>query len=305
MAGLKETLCNIYDARPFRREKMKPKARKGEEPQAEEWRFDVRQPFLSMAVGTTAERFFEVARVADLHSGFLPRFALVVPPETPGAPRPLGEFTETLQEQRDAVVARLQALRAGTINLRADSEVLPRFNQYVAAVEAESRSAPNPNLVAIVGSRVTWMALHVAMLLAVADGTQRFALPHLLRGIKIAEGWRHTAIQTLGALTPSQFERRAARVVQLVTQKGEISRRDVMRALHISKRDMDDLQATVNERGELLVETRQTSTGSSIWFRAPQAVTVSQVSPRGFSTTIPPTSTQPSTNGTEEGEWTA
>src|SRR5207249_1338753 len=26
MAGLKETLCHIYDARPFRREKMKPKA---------------------------------------------------------------------------------------------------------------------------------------------------------------------------------------------------------------------------------------------------------------------------------------
>ena len=45
-----------------------------------EWKFDVRAPFLSLAVATTPERFSEVTRPGDLYSGFLARFAPVVPP---------------------------------------------------------------------------------------------------------------------------------------------------------------------------------------------------------------------------------
>jgi hypothetical protein len=287
MGGLKETLCNVYDGRPFHREKMKPKGDKAGTVKADEWRFDVRKPFLAMAVATTMERFSEVARVGDLHSGFLPRYALVLPPEQSGGTRPLTELTEASEQLRQVLVGRLSELWAQAVKLQIAPEVLNRFNQYVADMEDEARAAPNPNLVAIVGARIVWMALRVAMLLAVADdsqwtdGTRFVTMPHLLRGIVLAEGWRRSAIQMLGALAPSQFERRAGRVVQLVAQKKEIARRDIMRALHISKRDMDDLQATLAERGEVIVEHRQLPTGQSIWYRAPRVSQVSQVSPRG------------------------
>jgi hypothetical protein len=100
------------------------------------------------------------------------------------------------------------------------------------------------------------------MLLAVADGTQRIALPHLLRGIDITERWRASAIGVLGGLAPSKFEQQAAHLVNLVIAKGEagISRRDAIRALKLSKREVTDLEATLEERGEISI-TRVTAGG--------------------------------------------
>lgn len=275
MAGLKETLLNVYDGRPFHREKMKPKkSRDGGEPPEEEWRFDVREPFLSIAVATTEERFSDVARVNDLHSGFLPRFGFELPPEEPSARKPISELTQEMEQEGTKLLDRLRHIREAPIHLACAQDVFERFDRYVADLEAEAGQAPDRNLVAIVGARVSWMGLRVAMLLAVADGTQRVGLPHLLRGIELAERWRHNALRVLGGLAPSKFERSAARVVQLVGRKETgMSRRDVMRALKINRRDMDELQSTLEERGELMVERHMTSGGVSVWFSVPKVVT--------------------------------
>jgi uncharacterized protein DUF3987 len=282
MAGLKEVLCDVYDGRPFKREKMRPKRSEGGAPKDEEWRYHIRRPFLSLAVATTEERFFEVARVSDVHSGFLPRFAFVLPPGKPGERKKLREMDPALEREREDLAARLRTLAATPIDLSCAPEVFARFDRYSADLEAEAQAAPDGSLVGIVGSRISWMAWRVGMLLAAADGTQRMAAPHLLRGIEMAEGWRHAALRVLGALAPSKFEKRAARLVQLVEHKGGLSRRDAMRALRISKREMDELQATLEERGEIRVAGRQVPGGMSVWY-TPQVSQVSQVSPGAFS----------------------
>jgi hypothetical protein len=262
MGGLKELLCNVYDARPFRREKMKPKAKEGQVLKADEWKYDVREPFLGQAVGTTMQRFMEIARINDLHSGFLPRYAFVVPDGPPGEPKDLGELTRDIEDARDRLAKELVDLTYADIRLTCEPAVFARFNRYTRELEDEARGAPDTNLVAIVGSRISWMALRVAMLLAVVDGSHRIALPHLLRGIAMAERWRHTALDILSSLAPSKFEQSASRVVALVNAKGAggIGRQAVMRALKLSRREMDDLEATLGERGEVRV-VRLESTG--------------------------------------------
>jgi hypothetical protein len=266
MAGLKESLCNVYDGRPFRREKMRPKANGDEAPKDEEWRYNIREPFLSLAVATTQERFAEVARASDLHSGFLPRFAVVLPPSRRGPRLSLREMNPSLQQERDHLVVRLQAIAANPIGLSCEQDVFARFDRYGADLEREAEVAANGNLVAIVGSRVSWMAWRIAMLLAVADTSHRLALPHLLRGIEIAEGWREAALRVFGSLAPSKFERQATRLTQLTEQRGSISRRDAMRALRLKSREMDELQGSLAERGEIRIERRLTAGGESIWY---------------------------------------
>src|SRR5262249_39747686 len=142
---------------------------------------------------------------------------------------------------------------------------------------------PNSELVAITGDRCAWMAMRAAILLAAADGTDRVALPHLLRGIQWAESLRHNAIATLGGLAPSRFERLAARVVQRVDEKGEISRRDLMNALHLNLRDVGEIEATLVARGQIRVAPRATQTRPSIWYRSVKSSQSSQSSPRPFS----------------------
>lgn len=271
MAGLKECLCDVYDSRPFKREKMKPRAAAGqEESKQDEWRFNIREPFLSLLVGTTEERFFEVARPSDVNSGYLPRFAYVLPSGEARPSRPITELDVGTEQQRDSLAAELGEMAGRDIRLSATQEALARFNQYVADLEAEARGAPNRDLVAIVGSRISWMALRIAELLAVADTSQRIALPHLLRGMEVAEGWRQNAIRLLGGLAPSKFERRAQRLLQLVERVGAggMSRRDAMRSLKANKREMDDLEVTLDQRGELRVEQRVTAGGASTWYTA-------------------------------------
>lgn len=268
MAGLKETLCNVYDARPFRREKMKPRETEVKPMKDGDWKYDVREPFLSQAVATTEERFTEVARVADVHSGFLVRYGIVLAPTTPVARQPIRAMDSELERERDRLVARLRAVADGDIRLACQQAVFARFDQYTAEIEEEAKSAPDGSLVGIVGSRITWMALRIAMLLAVGDETNRVAVPHLLRGIEIAEGWRHNALKVLGALAPSKFERRATRLVGLVERKGEegIARREAMRALKASAREMNDLETTLGEREEIRLATKQTPGGPSRWY---------------------------------------
>jgi len=269
MTGLKEALMNVYDGRPFRREKMRPKGTKDSPTKDDDWKFDVRAPFLSMAVATTEERFADVARVNDVHSGFLARFGIVLPGKDLPERKPVRAIDHLVEELRAKLVAELAAMvKLDSIQLSCSEEAFARFNQYVTDLESEAERAPDRNLVALVGARISWMGMHIAMLLAVADTTQRVTLPHLLRAILITEAWRHNALKVLGSLAPSKFERRIARVVQRVERAGErgLSRRDAMRAIRASKREMDDIEATVRERGDFKVHTVATSGGPSIHY---------------------------------------
>jgi hypothetical protein len=261
MAGFKELLCHVYDSRPFRRERMKPKTAKGQEAEDADWRYDVKEPFLNFAGATTPERFYEVARVEDLHSGYLPRHLLVVPPKDHRSGGVVEERSAVLDRAQGVLVTRLRALAQDPITLTMDEQAYKRFNRYQRAVEDEAQDAPHPSLALIVGSRCTWMALRAAMLLAVADGTQRLSLPHLLRGIDEGETWRQTALDIFGRLAPSKFERLATRVVDLVVRKGTVNRRDVMQILRLSKRDMDDLEGTLDQRGDIHVEVKPRPNG--------------------------------------------
>lgn len=253
MAGLKEQLCDIYDGRRFRREKM---IRAG---QAEQWKYDIKAPFLSIMAGTTLERFVDVARVEDVHSGFLPRWIFVTADGPPGEHREIGEFTEAMRLEQLALVDYLKAIQRTPIHLRVDRVVFDRFNAYTRDLEAEARAAPHSNLIGIVGARLSWTAFRAAVLLAVAEGTAdddgvtHVSLPHLFRGIDLAETWRHGAIELLSSLAPSKFERYASRLVALVRAHPNLTRRSAMRSLRVSKKLMTDLEETVEERGEVIV----------------------------------------------------
>lgn len=209
--------------------------------------------------------------------------AFVLPPAMPSARRPIRELDPALEAERDRLADQLRAVIETDVHLTAEPSVLRRFDQYVAEIESEASSAPDGNLIAIVGARISWMAMRIAILLAVADGSQRVALSHLLRGIEITEPWRHNTLRVLGALAPSKFEKQVARIVQLVERKGEsgVGRRDVMRSLRISKREMDDIESTVRERGDFRIASLPTAGGPSIVY-TPTLSTLSRLSPVPF-----------------------
>jgi hypothetical protein len=267
MAGLKEDLCNVYDGRPFRREKMRPMGEAGAKERT--WRHEVREPFLSLAVATTGERFREVARPSDVHSGFLARFAVVTPPADGTERLPIHPMDARIEREQAELLATLRRIYDAPGSVWASAEVIARFDACVRECEVDAMWAPDGDLVGIVGTRTAWMGLRCGMLLAVAEGSEEVRLAHLLRGIEIADEWRRNALNLFRGMTPSKFERRAVRLLQLVERAGDggLQRRAAMRALKVSKREMDELEATLAERGELQVRRTRVAGGESAVYR--------------------------------------
>ena len=81
------------------------------------------------------------------------------------------------------------------------------------------------------------------------------------------------------SLAPSKFEKRAARLVRLIEHKNRVTRREAMRTLRLNKREMDDLQATLVERGEIRTSTSRTSGPETVWF---ETSGLSTLTPRLF-----------------------
>lgn len=288
MAGAKELLCQLYDGTAFSREKMKPKPRKKSDPDEDDadesteptWQFKIEQPFLSIAAGTTPSYLLEVADPDDIKAGFLPRFALIVPePIKRGQPRrPISQLTTAMSEQRTRLANELYSIATTVKRLTISDEALERFNAYLEALEDATLDAMDPETAGAVFERSAWMAFHVAQLLAAGSRPQetgssarrRIDLPHMLRALDIAERWRAMSLAMLSRLAPSKFERMAGKIVQLVNQHYDgITRRDVMRALHINKKEMNDYEATLRERGEIRIEKRATTGGEQAVYYPP------------------------------------
>jgi hypothetical protein len=315
--GLKETLCMAYDGRPFRREKMKPRRRRDVDEIGDDgaWCFAARQPFLSILAGSTPSRFYDIARPGDVTSGFLARFAFELPPDGSHLTRPIRPLDDDTLHLRAQLLERLHTLRHAPLRVMIGPDVTERLNQYISALEAEARQAPNGELVGVVAARAPWWAVRAAMLLASADasatGSAPVALPHVYQALLITERWRHAALRVLGDIAPSHFERTATRVVDLVRRKPTgIARRDVMRALRISRRLMDDVQATLAERGEIVVRAhaaRGGPGGQSIWFYLPASASAGlsrEASPLP-AVSDTPLHTPPVTNVTDSTDSTA
>ena len=298
MIGAKDILCDLYDGRRYLRERQKPRERKKKDddggnnkPDDSEWRHALNEPFLSIMAGTTSTRFIEVAKPEDINNGFLPRFSFEMPPPTTTRtkPQPITERTNVQEQTHQALVAALQALRYDVPTITLGTGVLDRFNTYQADIQAEAFRSPNRSLVGILGDRTVWKALKNAMLLACAVPLSplsplsrvpskisghpeafipgRIELPHLLRGIEVAERWRHTAIDVMSSLGPSKFEQKVQKAVILLKQHPGILRRDIIRTLRLSAREMAEVQDTLVQRGEMEVEPLTSHRGGEQSYR--------------------------------------
>ena len=105
MAGLRGLLLSLYDGRSYRYRRTTKRTKRGE---PVEDSLVVDQPNLTV-LGATTEAVFEIVTSRDVSSGFMARFAVVMPTTRP--PRMgLSEATEDVTTQRDALAAWLTKL---------------------------------------------------------------------------------------------------------------------------------------------------------------------------------------------------
>jgi hypothetical protein len=207
-------------------------------------------------LGATTPAVFNLLTEADVSSGLLPRFAIVMPERKP-ARQPFFVVPETSERDRSVLVSRLHRLHEWS---QATSRIVNIEREALAVIDGFARDlereAPDrtPASNAII-ARLVPMAVKVSMLLAAGrpDATASQWLDVTLddadAAVTIATRWQRDALTFASRIGESDFERKVQRCVRLVETKGRVARRYVAQQCHTEKKTLDAIQDTLADRG--------------------------------------------------------
>jgi Protein of unknown function (DUF3987)/Bifunctional DNA primase/polymerase, N-terminal/Primase C terminal 1 (PriCT-1) len=275
MAGLRGLLLSLYDGRPHRYKRSTKRTKQGEAVADE---LVIEDPNLAV-LGATTEAIFEIVTGRDVSSGFMARFAVVMPTSRP-ARMALSEATEDLTKQRDELAAWLTRIylwaKTGPRRVRFTGDALAIVDGFAAQVETSS-AISNERCRAML-QRLNAMTVKLAMLSAAGcpqadNGADLAITPDDARAaVAVATRWRDYAITFGERVGETAFEQLIDRATKVVKAKKRAPRRVVAKNVHCSKRTMDDIEATLVDRGVIVVEHVDGKSGpaTTVWIWCPE-----------------------------------
>jgi hypothetical protein len=264
MAGLRGWLLSAYDGRDFRAVRHSKRDKDGD-PVADT--DSVKDPHLSI-YGMTTPTLFHTLRPADVESGLLARFAVVMPTNKP-ARRPLQALAPGGEIADAPLINRLHRIyawaRARQRGVRFDAAALKIIDDFAVSIE----DAPADDVLRAMSSRLTHMVVKVAMLSAagrLANDQATIPQDTLVVDGDDAKAARLVALRWYGyaqdfasRIGESDFERALQGCLPLVQGRAEVPRRVIARATHIQKRMLDHVEETLVDRGMIRVVKRETA----------------------------------------------
>jgi hypothetical protein len=271
MAGTKGLLLTVYDGRTYRAQRHSKRKGTGGAGGKEADADVIEEPYLSV-LGTTTPSLFERLDPGDVLSGLLPRFAIIMPTARPPR-RPFYAISGEAHASQAKLVARLHRLLAWcTAGARrpvmfADG-ALETIDIYAQAME--QRSAVLDEAAKTMLQRLVPMALKLAMLAAAGRPTTAAfdQLEHLevdlddvAAALAVIRRWESYALAFADRIGESRFERDLRRCVRVVEARGLVLRRVIARTVHLDKKMLDLVEATLADRGMVKVHVEPGKSG--------------------------------------------
>ena len=264
MEGIRQFLLTMYgkDHWSYRRTSKGGKEKKEDS-------VVINQSHLSI-LGNVTPDVCEDLTERDMRDGFLGRFLVIAPTERP--PRlKLGEGNVEDIKMQNKLVVFLQNMLKFCDNMKAahKTAVEKRKIFYPVSItekaldvidafqaEIETKQYKNRNVGTMV-RRMTDYALKASMLIAAGELDSHIAArisvdaDHAQQALALCNKWIRWSEDFGNKLGYNPMESKIQNVLHLVRNKGFISRSDVSRTFHLTKREMDDIQATLLDRGEI------------------------------------------------------
>jgi hypothetical protein len=240
-------------------------------------------------LGAATPTIFEHLTETDLLSGLIPRFAIVWPQSRP-LRRPFYQAGGDTETQRRALYGWLSKLHEWGLSPRAASPIgsLARHGRAVEfsaealasldafAVQVETTAAAATEAAKVMTARLLPMAVKVAMLAAAGhpDTLEAEALvvtaADAAAACAVLTRWHRDACAFADRIGQSRFERDLQRCLRVVQARGTVPRRVVSQVTHLPKRALDQIEATLVDRGAIVVR-QQPAPGrptSTVWERS-------------------------------------
>jgi Protein of unknown function (DUF3987) len=250
---LKGYLLRAYDNAPISRRLRDKRVKGGGVVQDVD---SVPDPALTIIAATVPDRLAMVSGRDDVDDGWWPRWAFVWPQVLPPR-RPLAAPSEATDRQRAAVLERLRTLDArlrGGAQAILQPEAWDAANRIISDLEALALTEPEND--AFFG-RAEQRLFIVAALLAFADDTRDrghvyVETAHVEDASRLIRSWLDGALRFANQIGLNEFEGAIARTLTALKRRGgRAPRRDLARVAHVSKRLMDEIEATLMDRGEI------------------------------------------------------
>lgn len=265
MAGLRGLLLTVYGGGDYTYRRHSKRVKGGGKVEDVD---RIERPHLSI-LGAATPAVFDTLTEADMMTGLLPRFAIIMPDGKPPR-RPFYELPAGVDAQRNRLVMWLRRIyewaRGGQRTVRFEPGALELLDDFAADIEQEAAEATNEAARTML-QRLTPMAVKIGIL-AAAGRTDALGGDELTVTVEdataaaqVAAVWRFDAVRFAERVGQNEFEKHVQRCLRFVQERGPVPRRAVARAMHLPKRLLDEVEATLLDRGLITVATAPSPSG--------------------------------------------
>lgn len=263
-AGMIEFFTQMYDVPHFftRRVKKGP--------------ISVEEPVFIFWGGGIKEKFFTIADDTYVYSGFLPRFLIVSGETDLTAIRRTGPPTPESLEQKQAIYGKFNDLyklyavpgdveilgRDATVNSRIEAVLTPDAWELYGdiefrLVEVAARSAQS-GVALPTFERLSRSMLKMAVLVAASrqepeSNYIQVTVDDILHACKYVQHWGNYSIEVISNIGRTVLIRVLEKVLHTIEKNPGITRGQIMRMTNLSKREMTEVEETLEERGQIRV----------------------------------------------------
>ena len=260
MRGLKDALMQLYDGKDINRE-LRTSRRK-----TDKTSFQVRNPYLCIMLATTPGSFAANTELLDVISGWMPRFMHFYPNHTKDRWLPLEEGVPENDLLSAGCQARLIKIKSEFYDLveprvmHLSDEASAYFVAWQKAREGELVEAKDDRRAQFY-SRLAVYALKMSMLFTIGRADYKngmeISLDHLQEACRLVDVYFMPMAMAVADLVGKASDKNQLdRVVTVLTARGgKITTKELMRATHLKKKDMDECLDSLEESGEIRFAT--------------------------------------------------
>ena len=268
MLEMRDLYCILYDCQGYSR-----KLRSGQRKEKREFSFE--NPFVNIACATTPETFREYTSLLDLTSGWLLRFIFFYPNYRKPwmAFKPAGEEDFTRYAEVLGRLSRVKGMffdREEPLEITLSPEAWAYYQAWQETRENGLQETANAIELALWG-RLSFYALKLAMLFTVGRADYQESTQVSLDHIKEACRQIDEYFLPVGKLVAEEVAREETTNLQnkilgtLSRAGGRILRTDLMKALHVTLKELAEALAALGESEEIETITVKGKGKSSNW----------------------------------------
>lgn len=263
MASMPEMLTQLYDAGKVYTRRLRKET------------ISVTHPIFIFFGGGIRDKMYSLVTEEYIISGFMPRFLVVSGDADLKNLRRTGPALPASQEERTKLAVKFRDMNAiynkiEDIVILGQTTQMPVVNECIFEPKAWERyaeiegklveaayDAVGSNLLLPTVERLSRSMLKMAVLLAAArqepyEGTVQGKLGDMLQAAKYISKWAPHSVDLVLNSGTTVFQKTLDKIMGTIRKRPGISRSEIMRNYKLSKREMDEVQITLEERGMIV-----------------------------------------------------